>query len=111
MADAPNKFVEELSERLDPLTSLWLLPLDPLLSVSYRHRFRTSDQKPPEYLVYDAMFVQGQRWMTAFEFYARSRDIACALRHHLAPPEGASSDCDPTGWTSTSDSRGPSFIG
>ena len=70
-------FVDRLRLYLDEdaNTSQWLLPLEPLLHSSYAHRFVFFNDTV-NYIVYDDAFQGGERWMTATEFYERSRAIA-----------------------------------
>tara|TARA_A100001015_G_C14715101_1_gene603663 strand:- start:316 stop:594 length:279 start_codon:yes stop_codon:yes gene_type:complete len=69
-------FVDELRLLLndDPTTSQWLLPLEPLLNISYAQRFCVANNTC-YYLVYDDAFNGGEKWMTADEFYLRSKVI------------------------------------
>jgi hypothetical protein len=68
--DALNWYLDD-----DPNTSQWLLPLEPLLHQSYSHRFRASDGVV-YFQVYDNVFQGGSTWLTPFEFYERSKQIA-----------------------------------
>ena len=59
----------------DANTSQWLLPLEPLMHSSYAHRFRSFNDAVL-FMVYDDTFRGEGKWMTALEFYERSRAIA-----------------------------------
>lgn len=70
-------FVDNLRLYLegDVNTSQWLLPLEPLMHPSYAHRFRSFNDAV-RFLVYDDTRRGGEKWVTALEFYERSRAIA-----------------------------------
>jgi hypothetical protein len=88
MIPAKN-FVLELKELLrgDPITSYWLMPLHPLLSISYRARFDTIADEAC-YLVFDDKYTGGHAWLTAQEYYDRSKVKASDLaRLRLIPAE------------------------
>ena len=69
-------FIDALAVYLkfDSNTSKWLLPLEPLLDISYGHRFCLIDREA-HFLVYDDQYPGGEIWMTAREFYMRSKHI------------------------------------
>lgn len=96
LMDIQNTFVSELETYLDPLTSIWLRPLEPLLDISYQFRFRISN-KTPQYLVYDDHFIAGQSWLTPYEFYVRSRRVAENLKHRECSQVGEVEEDCPTG--------------
>lgn len=74
---AAQMFIDALQRYLDddPITSQWLLPLEPLLHMSYESRFRLVGGVS-YYLVYDDAFDRGAAWVSVDEFYARSKSIA-----------------------------------
>ena len=73
--DAQKKFVDILREYLefDALTSQWLNPLEPLLNMSYRYRFRISLEGILYFLVFNDSFDNGHSWLTPKQFYDYSR--------------------------------------
>ena len=77
MTDAQKKFLETLRDllRFDALTSEWLMPLEPLLNVSYERRFCFGGQlrNTVYYMVYTEM---NEQWLTPEEYYQRARLIA-----------------------------------
>ena len=77
MTEAQKKFVETLREliRFDALTSEWLMPLEPLLNVSYERRFCFGGQLQ-NYVYYMVYTDMNEQWLTPEEFYQRSRLIA-----------------------------------
>ena len=85
MTDAQKKFVDALRELLasDPLTSRWLMPLDPLLSPTFQSRFLLSLEGVSRYLVIDRTFDNGEAWLTPSEFRDRSRMRVEQLRTYL----------------------------
>ena len=73
MTLAAQVFIDNLRLYLkeDANTSQWLLPLEPLLHSSYAHRFLFFNDT----VYYNAFRGGGEKWMTAIEFYERSRAI------------------------------------
>ena len=81
--DPAKKFVDSLQDILvhDPYISSWLLPLEPLLQLSYRNRFRIVEGQA-QYLVYDDDFEQGYLWLDSKQYYKRAREkILCILEY------------------------------
>ena len=93
--DAALMFTRSLREllALDGLTEQWLHPVDSLLYPVYRDRFRRDTSGREQLLVFD---VECLTWLTAEEFYERSRAMAVDLarRGYLFHDDG---DDEPTG--------------
>ena len=98
-SEAAFRFVETLAAYLstDPLTSEWLLPLEPMLAPSYRSRFDVSPDDAVRFLVYDDSFPEGRGWLSPGDFYTRSRGVAERLAYRGWIGTSTDEDDLPTG--------------